>query len=317
MKAVSALVRPRPDETPAAAISRIESLADIRRSPNGSGHMLWHVWGEGPPLVLLHGGFGSWLHWIRQIPALAARFTIFAATMPGFGEADDLAEPHTPEHLAAVVSAGIDHVLSAKAPFHMLGFSLGGTVGGLVAALQGDRLLSHTFTGSGGMGLTRNPFPPLHNWRLAKTAAARLAAHRRNLEILMIADPEKVDDLAVYIQNWNTRRGRVRTYKYRDLDILRAPLQRVRGRLMGLYGSFDAITRGHLEERVAYLGAIQPDPIFREIDTAGHWACYEAPDAFYRTYIEMLAAISGDTPVRRRPAMDGREISAPAACSGG
>jgi len=283
----------RRGESPAEGVAEIESAAEKRLSPNGSGHMIWHVWGRGVPLVLLHGGFGSWLHWIRNIPFLAARFTVFAATMPGFGESDDAPEPHIPETIASIVSAGIDHVLPPGQRFHMLGFSFGGMVGGLVAALQGDRLLSHTFSGSGGMALTRNPVEPLKNWRLAKTEPDRMAAHRRNLEILMFADREKIDDLAVYIQNWNTRRGRFRTYKFRHLDILREPLPKVKGRLMGLYGSRDAIIRGHLHERERYLRAVQPDAVFREIAGAGHWACYEAAEAFNTTYMDMVQGIGG------------------------
>ncbi|MBW1789854.1 MAG: alpha/beta hydrolase [Deltaproteobacteria bacterium] len=196
------------------------------------------------------------------------------------------------ENLAAIVSTGIDQVLPSEERFHMLGFSFGGIVGGIVAALQGERLLTHTFSGSGGMGLTRNSMEPLKNWRRAKTEEARLQAHRRNLEILMIADSQKVDALAVYIQNWNTPRCRVRTYKYWQLDILRESLYKVKGRLMGLYGSRDAIVGGHMDERVNYLSSIQHDLVFREIKGAGHWACYEAADAFSKTYFEMLHAIN-------------------------
>jgi pimeloyl-ACP methyl ester carboxylesterase len=252
--------------------------------------MHWRVWGEGTPLVLLHGGFGSWLHWIRNIPVLASMFRVYAATMPGYGDSDDAPDPDNLESLAAVVSSGVDHVLPPGAPFHLLGFSFGGLVGGFVAALQGERLLSLTFSGSGGMGLTRNALKPLHNWRKAATEAERVQAHRRNLEILMIHDPAKIDGLAVHIQNWNTQRGRVRTYKYHHLDVLQKPLHAVKGRLMGLYGGRDAIASGHLHERAAYLRAIQPDSVFREVDGAGHWACYEATELFNKTYLEMLQA---------------------------
>ena len=286
------LVSPRSDEEPETAVTRIESLSEKRLTPCGPGNIIWHVWGQGKPLVLLHGGFGSWLHWIRNIPILASRFTVFVATLPGFGDSDDLPEPRTVENLAAIVSTGIDQILPFEEQFHMLGFSFGGIVGGLVAALQGERLLSHTFSGSGGMGLTRNPMEALKNWRRAKTEEERLQAHRRNLEILLIADPQKVDALAVYIQNWNTPRCRVRTYKYWHLDILRESLYKVKGRLMGIYGSRDAIVSGHMHERKNYLSSIQPDLVFREIEGAGHWACYEAADAFNKTYFEMLHAIN-------------------------
>ena len=291
MNDATLLVPPHPVEKPAAAVARIESISEKRLTPCGSGSIIWHVWGKGPPLVLLHGGFGSWMHWIRNIPEFASRFTVFAATMPGFGDSDDLPKPQELENLAAIVSAGIDQILPPGQPFHMLGFSFGGIVGGLVGALQGDRLLSHTFSGSGGMGLTRNPMEPLLNWRRADTEAQRLTAHRRNLEILMIAEPRKVDDLAVYIQSWNTPRCRVRTYKYWHLDILREPLSKVKGRLMGLYGSRDAIVSGHMHERIHYLSAIQPDLAFRVIEGAGHWACYEAADDFNTNYFEMLKTI--------------------------
>jgi pimeloyl-ACP methyl ester carboxylesterase len=281
----------QPREELAAAIARIESVSQKRFSQTGSGRMLWHVWGKGRPLVLLHGGFGSWLHWIRNIAEWRDRFTVFAATMPGFGDSDDFPKPHTVENLAAAVSTGIDQILPPGEQFHLLGFSFGGTVGGFVAALQGDRVLSLTFSGSGAMGLTRNPIEPLRNWRNAQTQTERLDAHRRNLEILMVADPQKVDALAVYIQDWNTQRCRVRAPRNRHQDILRAPLSQLKGRLLGLYGNRDARFKGHLPEQAAYLRAIQPDAIFRDIDGAGHWACYEAADTFNKTYLEMLNGI--------------------------
>jgi pimeloyl-ACP methyl ester carboxylesterase len=148
--------------------------------------------GRRPTPHFTAGGFGSWLHWIRNIPALASRFTVLAANLPGFGDSDDLPEPHTPDHIAAIVSAGIDRLLAPEERFHSIGFSFGGFIGGIVAALQGDRLISHTFSGTiGGMGQIRNPLEPLHNWRLAKTMdEARLQAHRRNLEIMSLPIPE-------------------------------------------------------------------------------------------------------------------------------
>jgi len=32
--------------------------------------MVWRLWGAGAPVLLLHGGSGSWTHWLRNIPAL-------------------------------------------------------------------------------------------------------------------------------------------------------------------------------------------------------------------------------------------------------
>ncbi len=288
MKLVPAFDPPHENEAPAETVARIEGLADICRTPIDGGHMIWHVWGEGTPLVLLHGGYGSWMHWIKNIPFLANRFQVFAADMPGFGASDDMAEPHTAHGLGTLVSAGINQVVPNDKPIHMAGFSFGGIIGGNVAALQGDRLLSHTFSGSSGMGLNRNKLETFASWRAAETDEDREAAHRKNLEILMIADPKKVDALALYAQAWNTARGRVRSHKMGAADNLSEALGQVKGRLMGLYGNCDAYAKGYLHERIAYLSGFQPNLIFNELEGAGHWACYETPDAFNQKYFEMI-----------------------------
>ena len=45
-------------------------------------------WGTGNPLVLLHGGMGSWSHWLRNIGALAREFTVITLDMPGYGSSN-------------------------------------------------------------------------------------------------------------------------------------------------------------------------------------------------------------------------------------
>ena len=66
-----------------AAARRIET-------PCAAGQMVWHAWNEGAgaPLVLLHGGNGSWRHWVRQIQPFAATRCVIAADLPGLGESD-------------------------------------------------------------------------------------------------------------------------------------------------------------------------------------------------------------------------------------
>ena len=53
--------------------ARLERAAQRIETPTSGGQMVWHCWGEGKPIVLLHGGSGSWTHWLRNIEPLAAR----------------------------------------------------------------------------------------------------------------------------------------------------------------------------------------------------------------------------------------------------
>src|SRR5579872_798715 len=73
----SAPLRSAPEPaTPMEFVAELDARATTVATPCGSGRMVWRCWGEGTPLVLLHGGYGSWTHWIRNIDGLAARHRV-------------------------------------------------------------------------------------------------------------------------------------------------------------------------------------------------------------------------------------------------
>jgi len=265
----------------AAEAQRIET-------PCGAGTMVWRVWGSGPPLILLHGGYGSWTHWIRNVLVLARRFTVIAPDLPGLGESSTPPEPHTAEGLAAIIVEGLDIVLSKDAAPHIAGFSFGGVLGGHVAAQLGDRLRALTLVGSNGLGLVRQP-TTLQRVPAGVSAEEALAVHRRNLGALMIADPAKIDELAVYIQSQNAPRGRVRSRRFSRADTLARALPLVKARLDGIWGARDATAYPHLDERARVLRSFQPGARFEVIAGAGHWVQYEAAERFN----PLLAEIAG------------------------
>ena len=265
----------------AAEAQRIET-------PCGAGTMVWRVWGSGPPLVLLHGGYGSWTHWIRNVLVLARRFTVIAPDLPGLGESATPPEPHTAEGLAAIVVKGFDIVLPRDMAPHIAGFSFGGVLGGHVAVQLGDRLRALTIVGSNGLGLVRQP-TALQRVPSGVSDAAALAVHRHNLGALMIADPAKIDELAVYIQWQNAPRGRVRSRRFSRADTLARALPLVKARLDGIWGERDATAYPHLDERARALRSFQPGARFEVVAGAGHWVQYEAAERFN----PVLAEIAG------------------------
>ncbi len=276
-------------EKTVAIVEGVAAEAQRIETPCGDGGMVWRIWGSGPPLVLFHGGYGSWTHWIRNVLVLAREFTVIAPDLPGLGESATPPEPHTAEGLAAILVEGLDIVLPKDVAPHIAGFSFGGVLGGHVAAQLGDRLRALTIVGSNGLGLVRQP-TTLERVPAGAPVAEALAIHRHNLGVLMIADPAKIDELAVYIQSQNAPRGRVRSRRFSRTDTLARVLPLVKARLDGIWGERDATARSHLDERARVLRSFQPDARFEVIPGAGHWAQYEAADRFNQVLAEITAS---------------------------
>src|SRR5262245_33935997 len=85
---------------PAAIVDALARSARKERTPCGDSSMVWRVWGSGEPLILLHGGTGSWNHWIKTIPVLASRYELWVPDIPGLGDSAMPPEPHTPSSIA-------------------------------------------------------------------------------------------------------------------------------------------------------------------------------------------------------------------------
>jgi 2-hydroxy-6-oxonona-2,4-dienedioate hydrolase len=250
--------------------------------------MVWRIWGDGRPLVLLHGASGSWTHWIRNIRPLAARFRVFAPDMPGFGDSHVPPEPHTADALADLVASGLETIVAPPTELDIAGFSFGGIIGGLVAARLGRRVRTLVLLGAGGMALPRAPMPPLLQVQSDMARADVERVHRENLRILMMADPEKVDDLAVFVQMENIRQARFKSGTIPASDTLLKALPAIRARITGIWGGRDAFTAPRLGDYRRVLASFQRDLDFRVIDGAGHWTTYEAADQVNAALLDML-----------------------------
>jgi len=275
---------------PAAAepLARLDAAAERMETPCGDGAMAWRAWGAGDPLVLLHGGTGSWRHWVRNVEALARDRRVLAPDLPGLGESALPPPVREPGEIAAIVVDGLNRILGGGARFDICGFSFGALVSGHVAAREGRRLRSVTIVGAGALGLPRQP-TPLTKVR-DKAGADRLAAHRANLASLMFADPSRIDALALAIQEWNTVHARFKSRGFAQTASLRDALARAVAPLHAIWGERDAIAWPHVAERVDAIRSLRPDARIAVIAGAGHWVAYEAADAFNAALETMLRA---------------------------
>jgi pimeloyl-ACP methyl ester carboxylesterase len=278
-------------EDPQTILDRLQSQATRHETPCGDGRMVWHLWdesgGTAPVVALFHGGAGSWRHWVRTIPALVPRYRVLVPDLPGLGESDMPPVSDDADAIAGIVADGIDAIIGPDVSYDVVGFSFGSTMAACVGALRGPRVRSVTVIGSSGVGALGSAVN-LEKVRHLE-GEERRETHRTNLNRLMIADAEKIDDLALVIQDWNTIRSRLRTPNISRSGAIMRAIDRLQSPLNGIWGELDAPANPKGPQRVAILRAHRPDADVRLIPATGHWAAYEASETVNAMLLEMLA----------------------------
>jgi pimeloyl-ACP methyl ester carboxylesterase len=273
---------------PAALVATVEAGARRVDTACGDGAMAWRIWGDEhsarAPVILAHGAQGSWSHWIRNIEALASRFMVIAADLPGHG---DSALPATPDHagISAALAAGLREIVGEGRPVDFVGFSFGGVVLAHCAALHPGIARRVILIGCGGLD---TPLGAIDLRRVGGLRGPeREAALKANLLGLMLRHAESADALAMHLLVENARLARLNVPGLVLPDRLVKILPEVPVPVDALWGELD---RPHPDPAVqeAVIRRIQPDTDFRVIAGAGHWAMYERPEAFDAALIDML-----------------------------
>jgi len=263
------------------------------------GPMVWHAWGpnEGPVTVLLHGGSGSWMHWIRNIaPLVSAGHRVLAVDLPGFG---DSAEPLTGGDVDALIEPLHGAWQLLKKPqvnTTFVGFSFGGMTAALWLAAYPEDAQNLVMVGSPGLGLTTPDRIRLKGWRHLPTEAQQAEAHRHNLMALMLQHEESLDSLALAVHAANVVRDRMPRRRLSSTPIVAEALPRIHCPLHVIFGEHDALYKGRWPE-VADLFKTQTPNLasWQRVPEAGHWVQYERAEAFQLA----LLACTADTAALR------------------
>lgn len=96
------------------------------------------VWGDGSPLILLHGGLGNMEYFGGQIAELAKQYRVIAMDSRGHGQSTRNADPYSYGLMAKDVIGLMDHLKIDKAS--IVGWSDGGIIGLDIAMNYPDRL---------------------------------------------------------------------------------------------------------------------------------------------------------------------------------
>jgi pimeloyl-ACP methyl ester carboxylesterase len=89
-------------------------------------NLYYEIHGTGKPLIMLHGGFGTFEMFAALSPALAENYQVIGVDLYGHGRTALTDRPIRFEHMADDIAGLIQHLGLEKAD--LLGFSLGGAV---------------------------------------------------------------------------------------------------------------------------------------------------------------------------------------------
>ena len=280
-----------PDFLPAQVQVRLQGAQRVQTVLHDV-RTVWHVWGDAsrPCVVLLHGGSGSWLHWVRNVAALLeAGWRVLVPDLPGFGDSDLPLGCIDADALPVHLHAGLAQ-LHPVGRVQLVGFSFGGMTAGLWLQAYPQDAQALVLVGAPGMGLQTAVRTPLKGWRHLPTPEAQADIHRHNLMALMFHEPSALDDLALALHTANVHRDRMPRRRLSSTDILARALPDVQVPVSAIYGEHDALYRERLPE---VQGAMQM--LCRQwnrwttLPGAGHWVQYEAAQAFNAALIETLS----------------------------
>jgi len=274
--------------TPEARAQRAHPLGLVIEDGAGTERMCWHKFGSGPPLVLLHGGHGSWRHWWRNVEALGARHTLWIPDLPGFGDSSmpDCAESEdTLAPLVTVLARSLDRLLG-NSSIAVAGFSFGAMVASCLAHRRSvDRL---ALLGPGRHGLSRRPAGELKRWRDIVDATQRREVFRHNLRVHMLHRPDSVDEMAIDIHAGACDKTRCGTREVSLSGRIEPWLGAVRCPVLIVFGEHDVT--GDPSQVGPLLSDGHANRTWEVIRDAGHWVQYEEADQVSRRLAQWFSA---------------------------
>ncbi len=235
------------------------------------GARLWYgVVGEGPPVILLHGGLSSHKVWSGQVPALVrAGYQVILFDSRGHGRSTLGPEPLTYERMAADVGALIAR-LGLEQPA-IVGWSDGAIIA-LVLAMAPTADLGPIYAFGANMN-QEGVRPNAGNAPILKQVGPRLAAD--------YAELSPAPDFAALAQA-------VRTMQTSSLNLGADQVARVRSRAVRIAtGDRDEFI---LPTHAAWIARTIPGAELEVLSGCGHFAPWQAPATFNRSVLSFLEA---------------------------
>jgi len=236
--------------------------------------------GHGPDLVLFHGGMGCWQHWCRNIPVLAAHWTVHALDHPGYGASVDVSRELTGPAYLDLVYQTLLQMFPGDMPLRFAGFSFGGAIATNMAQRLGPRVTHLGLISPGGFPPRSYADRPTRSYKQAGDDRALFRdVCRHNLLVNMLSDPASIGEDTIDIQEYCVRRARFNSRKVSGGGTLLPDLTQLVCPVQLLWGERDDAPYRPAETLIGQIREATQRLEVQRIPQAGHWSAYEnAPE---------------------------------------
>lgn len=249
----------------------------------------YRTYGSGPPLIILHGLFGSLNNWQSHAAMLGGHFQVFSLDLRNHG-----ASPHSPVMSYEAVAEDILEFINKHlgAPVHLLGHSMGGKTA-MQFSLSHPREVRKLIV----VDIRPQGDPPHHQRILNALWSVDFAAVRSREDVDRALVPGIPDLAERQFLTTNVKRRDNGSYEWKmNLRAIADSYAELIGPLT-VDGKFSGPALFVSGGRSSYITEsdhpaivrLFPHAEFVEIPRAGHWVHADAPDDFRRVVLEFLA----------------------------
>jgi pimeloyl-ACP methyl ester carboxylesterase len=257
--------------------------------------------GPGDPLVLVHGSGTSGAIWRRAMPLLARDGRrVVAPDLPGYGRSPAAGRGFALDAVAGALADGLDEA-GVRAPYDLVGHSMGGAIALLLAAHRPQAVRRLVLVAPAGLAALPTPVAALLG-----AVAAPYAVARRRLATPLLSSPTvrrlalagvARDGASVPAEHARaalaSSAGATRIgpgLASAAAADLRGELKSVRGPIGLVWGEHDPIIP---RKRIDVIRAVRGDVVLRLVPGTAHAPMLECPEAFMAALEDVLAALTG------------------------
>ena len=236
----------------------------------GGAKLYYATYGDGVPVILLHGGMGNSDHWSHQVPALAEKLRVIVIDARGQGRSTRPKAAPSYDQMATDVLAVMDHLKLDKAA--IVGWSDGGEVALKLGVHHPDRVTKLFVFGANYDAKGTKPRAGRSHATFA-TYTARCRADYKRLS----GTPKQFDALVQWLLPiWRNPMG----FTKDQLSSIKAPT-------IVSDGDHDEIVE---LAQVKEMATLIPNARLVVFEDTSHFALWQDPASFNKVLVEFLTA---------------------------